>query len=204
MGSCGSRGSPTSSLSGARCVGDLSTGPARLTPVVRQVIELKQASESSGQILRESLIAVGTIGATAIAVYVGVIRDWRRRPKLSLEYGGPEVNDAVVVGVGQDPEDLDAAYVRLRVVAAKHRSAAEGAEVMIVSARELKPRQGRTPRTGGIALEGQLRTWSNTEQTITGLVIPPGIARHVDLTEPGGGAVLGRVGSREERTPHGR
>jgi hypothetical protein len=74
-----------------------------------------------------------------------------------------------------------AAYARLRVVAAKRRSAAEDVEVLILGGRELTPRQGYPPNADDIALMGQLLRWSNVEPTLTHLTIPPGARKHIDL-----------------------
>jgi hypothetical protein len=100
-----------------------------------------------------------------------------------LEYGGPSAGDGAVVKVA--PGMTDAAYVRLRVVAARRRSAAEDVEVMILRARvpdptddvELNPEY---QPTGDIALDGQLLAWSNADGA-TRLTIPPATYRHLDL-----------------------
>jgi hypothetical protein len=148
-----------------------------LTVVVRHI------DESTWQSIREWAIAVGTVGATLMAVYVGVLREWRRRPKLTLLYGGPTAGDAVVVK--ELPGLTSAAYVRLRVVAAKRRSAAEDVEVMILRARVPSPTDDveLNPEYlpfGDIALDGQLLAWSNAYGA-TRLTIPPGTHRHLDL-----------------------
>ena len=108
-------------------------------------------------IVREWFIAAGTVGATVVALYIGVLRERWRRPELSLEYHGPNGGDALVVGVveGNPNELAKAAYARLRVIAAEHRSAAEDVEVMILSAKELRPRRGYPPNPDEIALVGQ-------------------------------------------------
>jgi hypothetical protein len=59
-------------------------------------VVVKQAAESTERSVREWLIAAGTIGATMAAVYVGVIRERLRLPKLSLEYS-PYAADGVVL-----------------------------------------------------------------------------------------------------------
>ncbi len=154
----------------------------------RTVVVVQQAAESTSQSVREWLIAVGTVGATFVAVYVGVLREWRRRPKLTLEYRGPAGGDAVVVR--EQPGNKAAAYVRLRVAAAKRRTAADDVEVMVLRARvpspaddeELRP-EHMNPEylpVGDIALDGQLLAWSNA-LGMTRLTIPPGTHRHLDL-----------------------
>jgi hypothetical protein len=139
---------------------------------------VKQAAESTEQSIREWAIAAGTVGATVVALYIGVWRERLRRPKLSLQYSGPDTGDAAVITVGR--MRWTSAYVRLRVTAPKRRAAAEGVEVMVVDAREIKPRSG-FPRSDGAAIEGQLLAWSNSDPTNTRLTIPPGIHRHIDL-----------------------
>ena len=129
-----------------------------------------------GQVVREWLVAFGTIGATFVAVYVGVLRERWRRPKLSLEYGGPSNGDAVEA---HGENRWVGAYVRLRVTAAKRRYAAEDVEVMVLGARELEAREGNPPASGGIAIDGQLLGWSNTESTR--MTIPSDTHRHLDL-----------------------
>jgi hypothetical protein len=140
------------------------------------VVIQSQASQPVGQVVREWLVAFGTIGATFVAVYVGVLRERWRRPKLSLEYGGPSNGDAVEA---HGENRWVGAYVRLRVTAAKRRYAAEDVEVMVLGARELEAREGNPPASGGIAIDGQLLGWSNTESTR--MTIPSDTHRHLDL-----------------------
>lgn len=109
-------------------------------------------------------------------MYVGVLRERWRRPKLSLEYGGPSNGDAVETRAA---DGWTGAYVRLRVRAAKRRYAAEDVEVMVLGARELEPRANELPAPGGIAIEGQLLGWSNTKSTR--MTIPSDTHRHLDL-----------------------
>jgi hypothetical protein len=139
------------------------------------IVEHQPAVQSAWQIAREWMIAVGTVGATIVAVYVGVLRERWRRPKLSLEYGGPSSGDAVETR----KDEWAGAYVRLRVMAAKRRSAAEDVEVMVLGARELEPREGCQRASGNIAIDGQLLNWSNTESTR--MTIPSDTHRHLDL-----------------------
>jgi hypothetical protein len=109
----------------------------------RVIIETKQVAESTEQSIRDWAIAVGTVGATMVALYIGVWRERWRRPKLSLEYHGPTGGDAVVVrDVHFWGALTDVAYVRLRVVASKRRTAADNVEVMVLGVRELAPREG--------------------------------------------------------------
>lgn len=135
----------------------------------------------------EIVTAVGAILAVGVSVYVGVLRDRFRRPKLSLSFAPLKTDssstDEIVV---EDPTGtVEAAYVRLKVVTAKRRRAAEGVEVMVLSARGLVARPGHAPILGfsTIPIDGMLLRWSNTDptQSITRLVIPSGIYRHVDL-----------------------
>ncbi len=146
---------------------------------------------SSGQVWSEWFTAVGTVGAAAVAVYVGVIRDRQRRPDLDLIFESSE-QDRIVLSV--DPRDPpDVAYVRLRVVAKPRRFAAEGVEVMVSRVRRLSVQSNSSPVSDEAAkIEGMLLLWSNTETwTKTGAetgqtrlnVIPPGAQRHVDLLQ---------------------
>ncbi len=147
------------------------------------IVEMQRAApESTADSVREWFIAVGTVGATIVALYVAVFRERWRRPKLSLEYGGPTSSDAVIVGPNPDYLPQPVAYVRLRVVAARRRRAAEDVEVMILSARELAPRQTFPARAEpSIQIDGQLLRWSNSTPTVIRLTIPPGTHRHLDL-----------------------
>ena len=120
---------------------------------------VKQAAESTEQTIRDWLIAAGTVGATMAAVYIGVIRERLRLPKLSLEYS-PHTEDAVVVGTVGGSES---AFVRLRVVAARNKKAAEDVEVMILDAAETLSRPGWRNASKPFALGGQLLKWSNTD-----------------------------------------
>lgn len=141
-----------------------------------------RAAETTGPILREWLIAAGTLSAAGVAVYVGVVREWRRRPKLSLDYTGTTGGDAVVVDANRHLSPPEVAYVRLRVVANAGRRAAEGVEVMVVSARETAPRKGYPPRSPpGFSIEGQLLACSNSPPMTTSQTVPPGSHRLVDL-----------------------
>jgi hypothetical protein len=155
-----------------------SSSHARLTQQVQaaHVIIEGHAAQSAGEVAREWLIAFGTVGATFVAVYVGVLRERWRRPKLTLEYGGPSHGDAVVA---QSADGWAGAYVRLRVTAAKRRYAAEDVEVMVLGVRELEPRETYPPASGGVAIDGQLLGWSNTESTR--MTIPSDTHRHLDL-----------------------
>jgi hypothetical protein len=137
------------------------------------------------------LTAIGTVGAVVVALYVSVWRDYRRRPKLSLEFDpAPESADIQILDTAPFHPQPQQAWVRLRVISERRRSAAEEAEVMIVAARETGPRQPVQLSPGlqaihtrasslPIPIEGQLLIWSNSEQVR--LNIPPGIHRHVDL-----------------------
>jgi hypothetical protein len=117
------------------------------------------------------LTAVGTVGATWAALYVGAIRDWWRRPKLTLLFDHG-TSDAVEVGT---TTSLFAAYVRLRVRNETGKATAEDVEVIISGASEL----GGKPRE--VDLDGRLLTYSNTEPPAVRLHLPPGGERHVDL-----------------------
>jgi len=74
-----------------------STRPENLRSGTALAAIVANAAESTEQSVREWAIAVGTVGATVVALYIGVRRERLRRPKLLLEYGGAEAGDAVVV-----------------------------------------------------------------------------------------------------------
>ncbi|HET6867451.1 MAG TPA: hypothetical protein VFH80_16140, partial [Solirubrobacteraceae bacterium] len=96
--------------------------------------------ETTWQIIRDWMTAVGTIGAAAAAVYFGGIRDRWRRPKLDLTFDpDPGAQDLVVVEVAPQYGREYAAYYRLRVVEKKNRAAAEDVEVTVVRARVVDP-----------------------------------------------------------------
>src|SRR5947209_3345025 len=148
---------------------------------MRQVVEIKQAVETTQQAISEWFTAIGTFGAAAIAVYVGVIREYLRRPALSVEYGGPDSGDAVVVLANLNTLPPDVAYVRVRVVCGTGRSTAEDVEATVIRVRELHPRPGVPPRDADAAIGGQLLVWSNTSPPTTRANVPAGVHRYLDL-----------------------
>jgi hypothetical protein len=115
---------------------------------------------------------VGTIGATTAAIYYGGIREWRRRPKLTLKF---ELGTADAVEVPTTKEGELAAFLRLRVRNESGRATADDVEVTISSAREM----GDKPRE--VDLDGRLLPYSNTDPPVVRLHLPPGAERHVDL-----------------------
>jgi hypothetical protein len=139
----------------------------------------------SADAVREWLIAVGTIGAVVVALYVGVIRPRLRRPSLSLGFDGVDEEDAVIVQSAapvktwQQPT-IDTAYLRLRVCNRESRDTAEDVEVLVERVRELAPRVGNQPSPSP-ALGNWPLPWSLSDPTTTRLNIPPGVERHVDL-----------------------
>jgi hypothetical protein len=150
-------------------------GDAVVTGVSVGMLSIIVPSATTGQVWREWLTAVGTVGATAAAVYVGVLRVWRRAPKLSLEPSEDDApSDRRIVG----RPDGRLAFVRARVVASGHRHAAESVEVMILDSREIRARPGARPESS-LRLEGTLLKWGNVLSTQ--LTIPPGIHRYIDL-----------------------
>jgi hypothetical protein len=163
---------------------------ARPVPAAHH-LQLPALHETGGQILREWLIAVGTIGAALAALYIGVWRDRWRRPQLSLKYVplsvDPLSTDQVVVD--DPPHKNTSAYVRLRVLAKQDRTAAEGVEVMVTGARALVARPADPPITEpkAIAIDGMSLQWSYASgyvsDPVTPRTIPSGAYRHVDLLE---------------------
>ncbi len=74
---------------------------------VRPVTIVARADIAAG---KRAFIAVGTVGATTLALYV-VLRERWLRPKLRLSYGGAGNGDAVIVGL----KGNEVAWVRVAV-----------------------------------------------------------------------------------------
>ena len=128
-------------------------------PTIVATPPIVHSSVTSGQVWREWLTVAGTVGATAAAVYVGVLRGWLRAPKLSLEPSDDVPSDRRIVGSPEDP----LAFVRSRVVASPRRQAAEDVEVMILDSKEIKARQGANHEPS-LRLEGMLLKWGTSNR----------------------------------------
>lgn len=128
--------------------------------------------------------ALGTIGAVAVALYVGVVREWRRRPRLSLHFSELYPSDQIVAGVDvAGGATTSGAYMRLRVRNGPGKHAAEDVEVIVLEVRPLpeKERGGRPSFRRALALGDQNLVWSGSLPTATRFTIPPGLERHVDF-----------------------
>jgi hypothetical protein len=97
--------------------------------------------------IREWLIALGTVGATVVALYVGVLRDRFRRPSLDVSFDPADSRDLQVVGMRIDSHPKGgtrAAYARLKVTNRTGRNTAE--EVQVLVERVRLPKLGRIRR----------------------------------------------------------
>ncbi len=132
--------------------------------------------------LPDWLTAFGTIGATGAAVYFGGISDRLRRPSLSLHFDADNGFDRQLERarrVDETADEVDQAWLRLRVRNKPRRFAAEDVEVHVSDVTELDRRAGQSPTTprslGGLPL-----VWSNTDRATRGLV-PPGADASIDF-----------------------
>jgi hypothetical protein len=154
---------------------------ASVTAVSRPVV-VKQAPESSGTMIREWIAAIGTLSAVWLSFYIGVWREWKRRPLVGLTFD-PE--DFVRVGGAASPPDsdeqlpADLAVVRLRIQNAEHKVVAEDAEVIVLGVTEVEAHPGK-PRAS-IKLDGQSLVWTNSNPLANRIAIPAGVFRRVDL-----------------------
>jgi len=133
--------------------------------------------------------AIGTVGAVLVALYIGVIRDLLRRPRLSLAFE-PGTSDAIVIraerqeslgiyateGMATVPIRFDVARLRLRVANGSGHLAAEDVEVTVTGARELN-----RPGQQLLRIDGQSLSFSNSSPIATRMTVSPGGERHVDL-----------------------
>lgn len=121
--------------------------------------------------------AIAAAFAAWVAVYVGVIRMRRRRPKLTLDF--PSVGRELVVvrsrGGGSS------AWIRCQVSNAPGRDAADDVEVAIVDASEISPRDGHPPTLWPPqGLLGLALAWSAAEGQKRAH-IAPGAGRIIDV-----------------------
>ena len=127
----------------------------------------------------EWLTAVGTVGATTLALF-GIYRAAWSRPRLFLESDtGPAPNsdqvETVSTSVGTTPlVSTPSAWIRARV--RSRRGLAVGAEVAIIAA---SVDTGSGPRK--IHVDGSSLRWSEHDPPISRLDIPPGLARRIDI-----------------------
>jgi hypothetical protein len=124
------------------------------------------------EIILLSATAIGTVGATALALWVSVIRDWSRRPRVELHFDPESTGDFYVAALDR----LRGRYVgklRLRVAnESKHRTA-EKVEVYVWRATDT---ESENELFGGVPL--QVSNLSDGESRFD---LPPGTSRHIDL-----------------------
>jgi hypothetical protein len=126
--------------------------------------------------VREWLIALGTISATAAAVYIGVIREHLQRPRLSLSFDWGRAEDAQLSG---DSDGIQAAYARLRAANASGRRMAERVELRVLRIIILEPVP--TGKVQPSQLADFALAVSLSEPTSSELDIAPGAERHIDF-----------------------
>jgi hypothetical protein len=125
-----------------------------------------------------AVAAIAAAVAAGAAVYVGVIRPWRRRPVLRMHH--PEQGRELVI-VGDQRSRDDSAWVRCRVSNDPGNDAAEDVEVAIAAVREVRPREGFPPAQQTPALAGLALAWSATPDRQTRVHIAPGGERIIDV-----------------------
>jgi hypothetical protein len=132
--------------------------------------------------VREWMIAVGTVGATAVALFLGVFYPSFRRPHLWLEHDSDRSDlanhDRVTTFSGDAAHAIE--WIRLRAVAKAGRRDAEDVEVIILDAEQiLGDKEGRII-SAPLHIAGHSLTWSNTNEAAT-CRIPAGASRYVDV-----------------------
>jgi hypothetical protein len=135
----------------------------------------------SWQAVREWLIALGTLGATGVALYLGVLRDRLRRPVLEVTFDAADSRDLQVVGMRRDGHpkgDTRAAYARLRVTNRTGGNTAEEVQVLVEQVRLTKT--GKDPTPGSENIGEMPLAVSGSWPTETHLNVAPGVGRHFD------------------------
>lgn len=113
--------------------------------------------------------AVGTVAAVVAAVVFGPLREWRRRPKLTLHFDRQGHADTVVVGIDMEWKlnhstiRTNSAYARLRVRNAPGKAAADDVEVIVADIREVKALSSGTPSRWPTNVADQTLAWSSTD-----------------------------------------
>jgi len=123
--------------------------------------------------LADALTAVGAIGsalAAGAAVYVGVIRPYRRRPKLTV--GEVEKVTAETRGNGSSKPT---GWLRAPIRNARNRDAAEDVQVILRSVKSGASAEQLTDRElGGFAL-----MWTAIDDAKA--LLPPGVSRYINI-----------------------
>jgi hypothetical protein len=152
------------------------------TPKVRQPIAFRNMTGAvCWPAIREWLIALGTVGATVVALYVGVLRDRFRRPSLDVSFDPTDSRDLQVVGMridGHPKGGTRAAYARLKVTNRAGRNTAE--EVQVLVERVRLPKLGRDPTPDSEHIGEMPLAVSGSWPTATHLNLAPGVGRHFD------------------------
>lgn len=133
------------------------------------------------QAVREWLIALGTLGATLVALYIGVLRDRLRRPVLEISFEPTDSRDLQVVGMrieGHPKGGTRAAYARLRVTNRVRKNMAEEVQVLVERVRLV--RLGRNPTPDSENIGEMPLAVSGSWPTETHLNLAPGVGRHFD------------------------
>lgn len=124
--------------------------------------------------------AVGSAVAALIAIYLGAVQGWWRRPKLKVHKPRKDRELIIVPATLDTTKTQDSAWVRFRVSAANRKEAAEDVEVMILRVSEVEPREGSSlPTSSGPALAGLSLRWTDTD--IARTHIPAGAERIFNL-----------------------
>jgi hypothetical protein len=121
---------------------------------------------------------VATTFAVLLALYRDTIREWRRRPKLTLGYAGPSLDAITVYAEHPDaPEGKVAAHwLRLNVENAKKRRSADDVRVLLTSVYRMDGAGAVWHPLDTVALR-----WSNLPDVKDALELPPGNSRRVDV-----------------------
>jgi hypothetical protein len=124
--------------------------------------------------LGDGVVAIGTVGAVAYALFRDLFVVPRRRPQLDLrfDYTG---NDQVVVGTAGG---FDAACVRMRVANREGKDTADDVVVMVTEVRRLDDSEKAMAEATPIGLP---LTWSGSSPPLTVASVHPGSERHIDL-----------------------
>lgn len=150
--------------------------------------EMPAPAAPAGTSAADWLTAVGTVGATILALF-GIDRTWLNRPRLNMEtdlgpapnadqdenftrydnYGETPAGDTVSLG-----ESVPSVWVRARVTARRGR--ADAAEVVVLGASIEEDGQTRP-----IHVDGRSLCWSGYTPARTQLDLSPGLPRRIDI-----------------------
>jgi hypothetical protein len=137
-------------------------------------ITLVQTHETTWQVVREWMIAFGTVLAVAVAVLTALISGLWRKPRLSLHHERDHVGDEVVLLDATSLGSGGIASVRLRVRNKRGKRAAEDVEVLIGHVESERMFEGTL-------LANRALRVSNSDPPTNRVTVPPGVERHFDL-----------------------